>query len=374
MASTDPALQEQMLVLGEEGSYLIQKTADNIYLLSAADVTNIASAGSGTIKIGTYSQIGGTFEFSSSEVPGLAEAAASTIKGNSGSFNLAGTEYTWEKGEKPKTYDVYSKMEGIVYTKDAGSLDAGFEQALNKAIADGSASFVYGPTTYVLSAKDGYSDVYAVGSTSHPARIYSSYTLDTFTVGEKVPDDFKAAALQAVSEGGRFEANGSSYSIANENGALIIYDSANAEFAEFNLFSVRRYSGEDSMEYGLKKAISAKIEEMLAANLKTGSLTYAIPQQDEDGSAMKDENGNYIMNDTEMKITQLLEGEYVINCDQIKYMIDTFAAPSSAHVLGTDGDGFDMLARVMYGGRVSLMVGFVVVIIETILGVIMGLP
>ncbi len=32
----------------------------------------------------------------------------------------------------------------------------------------------------------------------------------------------------------------------------------------------------------------------------------------------------------------------------------------------------DVLARMMYGGRVSLLVCFVVVFIETILGVIMG--
>ena len=49
-----------------------------------------------------------------------------------------------------------------------------------------------------------------------------------------------------------------------------------------------------------------------------------------------------------------------------------FAFSSKEHILGTDGDGFDVLARVMYGGRVSLMVGFVVVFLEIILGVIMG--
>ena len=32
----------------------------------------------------------------------------------------------------------------------------------------------------------------------------------------------------------------------------------------------------------------------------------------------------------------------------------------------------DMLTRLMYGGRVSLIIGFIVVIIETVLGVIMG--
>lgn len=40
--------------------------------------------------------------------------------------------------------------------------------------------------------------------------------------------------------------------------------------------------------------------------------------------------------------------------------------------LGTDGNGMDMLTRLMYGGRVSLLVGFVVVFIETIIGVILG--
>ena len=49
-----------------------------------------------------------------------------------------------------------------------------------------------------------------------------------------------------------------------------------------------------------------------------------------------------------------------------------FSMSSSKHLLGTDGDGFDVLARIMYGGRVSLMVGFVVVFLETIIGVVMG--
>lgn len=45
---------------------------------------------------------------------------------------------------------------------------------------------------------------------------------------------------------------------------------------------------------------------------------------------------------------------------------------SWAHWMGTDNEGYDVLTRLMYGGRVSLTIGFVVVIIETILGVILG--
>lgn len=54
------------------------------------------------------------------------------------------------------------------------------------------------------------------------------------------------------------------------------------------------------------------------------------------------------------------------------YVLNTKAAPSKAHLLGTNEMGQDMLVRLMYGGRISLMVGFVVVIVEMILGVTMG--
>ncbi len=51
---------------------------------------------------------------------------------------------------------------------------------------------------------------------------------------------------------------------------------------------------------------------------------------------------------------------------------DAYAAPSPAHPLGTDKNGMDMLTRLMYGGRVSLVIGFVVVLISGALGVILG--
>ena len=47
-------------------------------------------------------------------------------------------------------------------------------------------------------------------------------------------------------------------------------------------------------------------------------------------------------------------------------------APSSEHLLGLDHNGMDVLTRLMYGGRVSLLVGFVVIFFETIIGVLIG--
>ncbi|MHB1955880.1 MAG: ABC transporter permease, partial [Sulfobacillus sp.] len=46
--------------------------------------------------------------------------------------------------------------------------------------------------------------------------------------------------------------------------------------------------------------------------------------------------------------------------------------PSAAHPLGTDDLGRDVLARLMYGGRISFMVGFFSMIIATSIGVVWG--
>ena len=49
------------------------------------------------------------------------------------------------------------------------------------------------------------------------------------------------------------------------------------------------------------------------------------------------------------------------------------AAPSTAHILGTDDLGRDLFARILYGARVSLLVGVVTVAIALVIGVTMGI-
>lgn len=47
--------------------------------------------------------------------------------------------------------------------------------------------------------------------------------------------------------------------------------------------------------------------------------------------------------------------------------------PGPAHALGTDALGRDLLSRVLYGGRVSLMVGVGVELVAALIGVLVGL-
>ena len=47
-------------------------------------------------------------------------------------------------------------------------------------------------------------------------------------------------------------------------------------------------------------------------------------------------------------------------------------APTSKHPFGTDAVGRDILARTIYGGQISLLIGLTAVIIETVAGVLIG--
>jgi peptide/nickel transport system permease protein len=51
---------------------------------------------------------------------------------------------------------------------------------------------------------------------------------------------------------------------------------------------------------------------------------------------------------------------------------EMFQAPSMAHPFGTDSLGRDLLTRVLYGGRISIAVGLMVVVITLIIGVPVG--
>ena len=49
------------------------------------------------------------------------------------------------------------------------------------------------------------------------------------------------------------------------------------------------------------------------------------------------------------------------------------SAPSKEHILGTDSTGRDLFARLIYGGRTSLFVGFFSVLISFAIGVPLGM-
>lgn len=68
-------------------------------------------------------------------------------------------------------------------------------------------------------------------------------------------------------------------------------------------------------------------------------------------------------NGKEITVTEIIEHTSTIN---------SYDEPSKEHLLGTDDNGRDVFVRLMFGGRISLTIGFIVVILETIIGIVLG--
>ena len=359
--------KDYLLVEGETGNFEINRLGDEIYTLSGREMDEVCTAGTSTVTIGTYDSVGKKLKFSGEEIEGL-EDAAKACKGKSGEFKFGGETYSYKKGSG-KSYTITKTSDGINYAE--GSLGEEFEAAMLAAIESEAKAFSFEGVNYTILNKGETHHVYTSGDPSM-AMVYTRFTLDTFETGLKVSDEFRVNALLAAYDSGKFSYEGQKYTIKSNDDVLEIFDAQGNEFAEFSTISIRRYSGEDSMDYDLKKALNTVIEEMQETDLKTAELTYRLPMQDENGVYTYDEQGNLQYEDGDLSISQRDTGSYDISCHQTIYVIDKFAAPSGTHVLGTDGDGFDVLARIMYGGRISLMVGFVVVSLQILLGVIMG--
>lgn len=358
-----------MLYVDEGRAYLIEELGTEIYTISPADSEKICTAGVADIKVGTFDSIlkKVVLENGTDDIPGIDAAALKACKGSSGTFDLGGVTYTFKKGAG-KSYDISTVLDGFNYT--GSKKTASFESAITAAIEAGEASADISGKTYFITEEGELSAVYEIKD-AKVASVYTRFILDAYETGKDLGSEFKAAALMAAYDSGSFSVGGADYTITPTEGGLMINAADGSEYAEFSLYSVRRYDGGDTMDFDLKKRISEELQLMAETGAKTSSINYRLPQQQEDGSYYY-VDGELQYTDSELVITQRDTGECVITCEQILYVIDRYASPTREHILGTDGDGFDEFARIMYGGRVSLMVGFVVVFLETFLGVIMG--
>lgn len=356
------------LLMADDDAFLLNRINDDVFNLSSVTTRKVASVGSGSALVGTYDMIDDTITFNGQKIDGLLEALKADFNRAGGEFTFEGVTYAYEK-DVAKSYNIYSEMNGVVmYDTD---LPASFEGAFEKAAGSKAYSFVVsGKTYFLVESTNGY-DAYFV-SGEKAAMVFTRLTFNAISSDVKISDELKANTLTHIMDGTSFKVDGNSYVVAESEGLMILKDEKGGEIAELSQFSVRRYTGEDSIEYDLKKEIEELVLTMAETGAKSETLVYNIPLQDESGLYTYDEEGNLQYSEAELVITRRDTGEYVINCDQIIYLIDMFSPASKEHILGTDGDGFDVLARVMYGGRISLMVGFVVVFLEIILGVIMG--
>lgn len=361
---------DSAFVNGEAQGYRVERLAEDVYRTSACQTEPVCSYGKSEKTVATYSMVGKKLDFSGEPIEGMQDAIVDAVakSASGGTFELNGESYTYERG-KAKSYTITQPFEGVTYDGDA--LGEDFEAALKAAVDAKASAFDFGGESYVTSKNGSMWNVSRLTGIE-PAKVYTRLTVSTYETGKKVGNEMLVSALLATAGDGAFEAEGQRWTLEKGNDVWVIRDESGAEYMELTPFAVRRYNGDDTMAYGLKDALTVKALEMAETGEKTATLTYALPMQTATGEYVYDEDGSVRTQETELKLSRRETGEYVVNCQQIIFVINMFDSPSGEHILGTDGDGFDVFARIMYGGRVSLMVGFVVVFLEIFIGVIMG--
>lgn len=359
-------------------SYVITKLGEGVYTIGVPDLTEIASYVTQE-PVGKYVTLGQKLETADGSEPdaGLIAAIAQAVMQRQETAEYNGSTYILQKLSKTE-YDILREGDGsFEYT--GASMDAAFESAVLAAIENGESTVTVGGTEYQLLSSDGVSYQIAEGSGVNTAYVATNFVFDSVTPGVSFSETFKREAALALYGSGAFTADGVDYEIADRDGEIFVTSGGSDVVLVTNVV-VRDMLGDDSFSSEFKEAV---VEQVLALEESGGSsakFTHRIPQKttvlnEETGKetmiTVTDENGNTVYEDAEITITRKT-GQYVLTCMQMKSLIDLNAAPSMKHPFGTDGDGYDVLARMMYGGRISLMVGFVVVILETVLGVIMG--
>ena len=214
------------------------------------------------------------------------------------------------------------------------------------AIQTGKETFTYRDVEYGV-AKEG-ENFYSVSQDGELIGLAFKDVIAAAKTNLSFSFEFQHEALKAYTNSlTAFTADGKEYTL-NENDAIV----DNGEEIAF----VSRYVIQVIMPDVFLGADFRQLVEQAITD-KAESFVYI----DESGK----ENRYYLEYEADKRLWNIKQ-------DQVTTVYDTYAKPSLQHPLGTDRNGMDMMTRLMYGGRISLMIGFIVVIMETVLGIIFG--
>lgn len=291
------------------------------------------------------------------EFPALAKAdMILAINKDDSSFTSDGVEYTLIK-EADGFYQVAKlneiakviSVKGIQSFNQTGNIDltdeikdAYTDAAANKRTVFGVNGITYYITPngklHIISKADILSTVTTL--------IFHTYRKDT-----SLSTEFKLEAQKAMTaKETSFHADNQDYTCEvdpESKSALFLLHGK--EYAIASHFNVRAVSPDVYLTIDFRKALEDAIEkeqtELEYANQNGEKELYKIVRKDE---------------------------QYTVKKEMSTQVNLTYESPSFKHWLGTDVNGMDVLTRLMYGGRISLLIGFVVVILEVVLGIILG--
>ena len=238
---------------------------------------------------------------------------------------------------------------GRINLADGSEPSQAFVDAFEGALETDQDEFVVDGTTYriVTERKTTYITIeheVALASLS----VYDAYNEADLPIVNSY--GFEHVSELTISEGRRnFSYDGLTYTIHYNEGQTTITDSAGENFAEVSNIIVNPLDQSQFISVGFKSAVREAIGD------------------DQIDFVFAEEGGEEI----EYLIDQV-NTNYYIKRETPTVLIRQYELPSSEHPLGLDNNGMDVMTRLMYGGQVSLLVGFVVVAIEVVIGVFVG--
>ena len=215
------------------------------------------------------------------------------------------------------------------------------------AIQKNQNEFSYRDVDYSLVKESD--SLYSIYKDGQLIGIANKELVNASTSNQKFSFDFTNQALLAHAKAETsFKSEGKTYTM-DENG--VVFDNEGAEIAYVSPYIVRAVMGDVFLSRDFKNQLIDAVE--------AGSKEFRFT--DEEGVT-----ASYILK------YDAPSNSWDIRQEIDTRVFDTYSNPSKKHWLGTDKNGMDMLTRLMYGGRVSLIIGFIVVLIESVLGVILG--
>lgn len=244
---------------------------------------------------------------------------------------------------RPLTEDSFI-VYGAEETKNPRALKS---EEHNQAVASGDNYFEYDDVAYLVDDSSGKELLYIASEMA----VICKLSLTPYAGSTTLSYDFYKNALLAMSEKEKaFEADGMGYTIEMDGEeTAMVFAADGSDYAYISNMNINSVIGGVFLAPDFKEATALAIQDGVE------SFEYT------DEAGVTD---TYLLSEN--------NGQYLISRFQETRVIDTYAQPSKEHWLGTDANGMDLLARLMYGGRISLLIGFVVIIIEVIIGMIVG--
>lgn len=317
-----------------------------------------------------------------------------------------------------KTDHVWKDYAGATYNKsyifttaNGAEFPAQGQQKFILATNKGNDSFEANDVTYGLEQKG--EDYWAIYSSESVATVLTLKGKSTYKqVGNtEITDEIKEGYEEAVAnDANTFEVDGTTYTIEKAGRENQITISGEIAFATKKVFSAAANDAE--MGFDFQQAALDAIE-VGDASFEYDGATYELTTTEKETSTEVVKDGEVYATVSNLLVSPQAKGvflslsfkeaveqaiadkastftavneageeetyqlqtkntQYVVRSQKATTVNDTYSGPSKKHWLGTDGNGMDMLTRLMYGGRISLMIGFVVIIIEGIIGILIG--